>query len=189
MWLRKFAVVVGSLAVGGAAGAVLQFNAVSAASPSEGRPALASAHPAATPSAASCPAMPLDIAFTSKTTATSSLHLHLPWGRPGDPEGQMIEDYGAFNGTSVREQLPVHDVTDRGPHRLDLGDEPLAEGVVDREALLLGVLVDPDPAEVHPLAVEDQVAVARDADRPHPPGTQPSLFLDLATHRLVLIEQ
>ncbi|TMD39046.1 MAG: hypothetical protein E6I88_13495 [Chloroflexi bacterium] len=111
MWLRKFAVVVGSLAVGGAAGAVLQFNAVSAASPSEGRPALASAHPAATPSAASCPAMPLDIAFTSKTTATSSLHLHLPWGRPGDPEGQMIEDYGAFNGTSVREQLPVHDVT------------------------------------------------------------------------------
>ena len=23
----------------------------------------------------------------------------------------MIEDYGAYNGTSVREQLPVHDVT------------------------------------------------------------------------------
>lgn len=27
----------------------------------------------------------------------------------------MIEDYGAYNGTSVREQLPVHDVTTGAP--------------------------------------------------------------------------
>src|SRR5437588_1106041 len=113
MWLTKFAAVIGSLAVGGAAGALLQLNPASAASSAEDRPAvvLASVQPAATPSAAACPAMPLDIAFTSNRTATSSLHLHLPWGRPGDPEGQMIEDYGAFNGISVREQLAVHDVT------------------------------------------------------------------------------
>ena len=32
-------------------------------------------------------------------------------GRPGDSEGRMIEDDGAYNGTSVRGQLPVHDVT------------------------------------------------------------------------------
>jgi hypothetical protein len=53
----------------------------------------------------------LELAFTTNVSNTSMLHLRLPWGRPGDPEGRMIEDYGAYNGTSVREQLPVHDVT------------------------------------------------------------------------------
>ena len=55
--------------------------------------------------------MKLAIAFTSNVVSTSSLHLHLPWGCPGDPEGRMIEDYGAYNGDSIREELPVHDVT------------------------------------------------------------------------------
>jgi murein DD-endopeptidase MepM/ murein hydrolase activator NlpD len=55
--------------------------------------------------------MKLAIAFTNKVTDTSALHLRLPWGRPGDAEGRMIEDYGAFNGESIREHLPVHDVT------------------------------------------------------------------------------
>jgi len=55
--------------------------------------------------------MRLDIAFTSNVTDVSALHLHLPWGRPGDPEGRMVEDYGAYDGVAVREQLPVHDVT------------------------------------------------------------------------------
>jgi murein DD-endopeptidase MepM/ murein hydrolase activator NlpD len=55
--------------------------------------------------------MRLDIAFTSSVTDTSDLHLHLPWGRPGDPMGRMVEDYGAYNGTSVREHLAVYDVT------------------------------------------------------------------------------
>ena len=55
--------------------------------------------------------MSLDLAFTTKVSNTSVLHLRLPWGHPGDAEGRKIEDYGAYDGTGVREQLPVHDVT------------------------------------------------------------------------------
>jgi murein DD-endopeptidase MepM/ murein hydrolase activator NlpD len=55
--------------------------------------------------------MQLAVAFTTNVKDASALHLALPWGKPGDPEGPMIEDYGAYNGSSVREQLPVHDVT------------------------------------------------------------------------------
>jgi murein DD-endopeptidase MepM/ murein hydrolase activator NlpD len=55
--------------------------------------------------------MELELAFTRNVGDTASLHLRLPWGRPGDVEGQMIEDYGAYDGSAVREQLPVHDVT------------------------------------------------------------------------------
>lgn len=62
-------------------------------------------------SARTCPPLRLAIAFTTNVTDASALHLSLPWGTPGDPEGPMIEDYGAYDGTSVREQLPVHDVT------------------------------------------------------------------------------
>ena len=70
--------------------------------------------PSASPVAASCPPrapMPLPIAFTSNVTDTRVLNLQLPWGKPGDPEGRMVEDYGSFNGTTVRKHLPVHDVT------------------------------------------------------------------------------
>ncbi|HEY8678826.1 MAG TPA: hypothetical protein VIN39_09380 [Candidatus Dormibacteraeota bacterium] len=35
----------------------------------------------------------------------------MPWGKPGDQEGQMVEDDGAYNGTTIRKHLPVHDVT------------------------------------------------------------------------------
>jgi murein DD-endopeptidase MepM/ murein hydrolase activator NlpD len=55
--------------------------------------------------------MELAIAFTSNVRDVSALNLRLPWGRPGDPEGQMVEDYGAYNGTTIRKHLPVHDVT------------------------------------------------------------------------------
>jgi murein DD-endopeptidase MepM/ murein hydrolase activator NlpD len=112
LW-TKAAAVIGILAVGGAAGALLQLNSASAASSPASHPAVAvaSARPTAAASAAACPAMPLAIAFTTNVSDTTALHLHLPWGRPGDAEGRMIEDYGAYNGTSIREHLPVHDVT------------------------------------------------------------------------------
>jgi len=55
--------------------------------------------------------MTLAIAFTSNVTDISALHLHLPWGGPGDPEGRMVEDYGSYNGATIRKHLPVHDVT------------------------------------------------------------------------------
>jgi murein DD-endopeptidase MepM/ murein hydrolase activator NlpD len=112
LWI-KAAAVIGGVAVGGAACALLQLNSASAASSPDSHPAVAvaSARPAATSSAAACPAVSLAIAFTTNVGDTTALHLHLPWGRPGDAEGRMIEDYGAYNGTSIREHLPVHDVT------------------------------------------------------------------------------
>lgn len=113
MLLTKVAAVIGGLAVGGSAGAFMELNPVSAASSSTSGAVVTAAatRPLANASAATCPPMPLAIAFTSNVRDTAALHLRLPWGRPGDPEGQMIEDYGAYDGTSVREQLPVHDVT------------------------------------------------------------------------------
>ena len=114
MNITKAAAITGGIALGALAGAAFQFNSVSAAVPASGHSSVAVSAPIARPSASpspSCPPMKLAIAFTSNVTDTSSLHLHLPWGRPGDPEGRMIEDYGAYDGISVREQLPVHDVT------------------------------------------------------------------------------
>ena len=97
--------------MGGIAGAALQFNGASAATPSISQPR-PSATPSPTPSPTpSCTPMRLDIAFTSNVVDTAALDLRLPWGQPGDPEGRMIEDYGPYNGTSIRERLPVHDVT------------------------------------------------------------------------------
>jgi murein DD-endopeptidase MepM/ murein hydrolase activator NlpD len=112
LWI-KAAAAIGTLAVGGAAGALLQLNSASAAPSPDNHPAVAvaSARPTATASAAACQAMPLAIAFTTNVRDATGLHLQLPWGRPGDAEGRMIEDYGAYNGTSIREHLPVHDVT------------------------------------------------------------------------------
>src|SRR5438105_9464905 len=116
MKITKVAAITGGLVLGALAGAALQLNSASAAVPVGGHTSVAVSSPLASPTASpsaspSCPPMALAIAFTANVTDVAGLHLHLPWGRPGDPEGRMIEDYGAYDGTSVREQLPVHDVT------------------------------------------------------------------------------
>jgi murein DD-endopeptidase MepM/ murein hydrolase activator NlpD len=116
MNISRLAVLMGGTTFGAIAGAAFQFSSVSAATPLAGHASMAASAPVvlATPSPSpspSCPRRTLAIAFTSNVTDPSVLHLHLPWGHPGDPEGRMVEDYGAYNGGSVREQLPVHDVT------------------------------------------------------------------------------
>src|SRR3989442_4925868 len=116
MNITKAAAITGGIMLGALTGAAFQFSAVSAAVPAGGHSSVAVSAPVARPTASpspspSCPPMKLAIAFTDNVTDTSGLHLHLPWGRPGDPEGQMVEDYGAYNGTTIRKHLPVHDVT------------------------------------------------------------------------------
>src|SRR6266550_183622 len=116
MKITKVAAITGGLALGAIAGAAFQFNSASAAVPAGGPVSVAKSSPVASPTASpsaspSCPPMKLAIAFTNNVTDVVALHLHLPWGRAGEPEGRMIEDYGAYDGVSVREQLPVHDVT------------------------------------------------------------------------------
>lgn len=114
MVITKLAALLGGITVGALAGATLQWSSVSAATPSRGQ-AVQTSRPAkviATASVApACPSLSLDLAHTSTASQGSSLHPSLPWGVPGDAEGTMIEDYGAYNGTTVREHLPVHDVT------------------------------------------------------------------------------
>jgi murein DD-endopeptidase MepM/ murein hydrolase activator NlpD len=114
MKITRLGVVIGGITLGGLAGAAFQFSSVSAGIGS--RSMIAAAALAATPTPSpspspSCTPMNLAIAFTSNVTDTSGLDMHLPWGRLGDPEGQMVEDYGAYNGTTIRKHLPVHDVT------------------------------------------------------------------------------
>jgi murein DD-endopeptidase MepM/ murein hydrolase activator NlpD len=116
MNISRLAVVVGGITFGGIAGAALQFSSANAAVPAVNRAVVAASAPVASPTPSpsaspSCPPRTLAIAFTSNVADPSVLGLHLPWGRPGDPEGQMVEDYGAYNGTTIRKQLPVHDVT------------------------------------------------------------------------------
>jgi len=115
MNITRLGAIIGGIALGTAAGAALQLNAASASGPSHDQPlaaATAIATPAPSPSPSPrCPAIKLALAFTGNVSDTSALHLRLPWGQPGDPEGQMVEDYGAYNGTTVRKHLPVHDVT------------------------------------------------------------------------------
>ena len=123
MKITKVAAITGGLALGAIAGAAFQFNSASAAVPAGGHVSVAQSSPVVSPTtissaSPSCPPMKLAIAFTNNVTDVAALHLHLPWGRPGDPEGRMIEDYGAFDGVSVREQLPVHDVTTGTLHEL-----------------------------------------------------------------------
>jgi murein DD-endopeptidase MepM/ murein hydrolase activator NlpD len=113
MKITRVSATIAGITLGGIAGALLQFNAASAAMPTTTTtatisPRLVAASPSPSPS---CPPMTLAIAFTSNVIDSSALDLRLPWGRPGDPEGQMIEDYGAYNATTIREHLPVHDVT------------------------------------------------------------------------------
>ena len=118
MKITRLATVAAGISVGAIGGALFQMGSASAASSTRTQLLVAqtaAATPSASPSAtASCgPTAPmrLDIAFTSNVQDVPGLGLHLPWGRPGDPEGRMIEDYGAYNGNSIREHLPVHDVT------------------------------------------------------------------------------
>jgi murein DD-endopeptidase MepM/ murein hydrolase activator NlpD len=116
MNISRLAVVAGGITFGAVAGAAFQFSSVSAgvspvspASVAAAAP-VAVAAPSASPSP-SCPPRALALAFTNNVTDPSALGLHLPWGRAGDPEGPMVEDYGAYNGTTIRKHLPVHDVT------------------------------------------------------------------------------
>src|SRR5260370_21784613 len=116
MKITKVAAITGGITLAALVGAAFQFSPVSAAVPTGGHSSIAVFTPVATatpsPSPSPlCPPMMLAIAFTSNVADTSSLHLRLPWGRPGDPEGQMVEDYGSYNGTTIRKHLPVHDVT------------------------------------------------------------------------------
>ena len=116
MKISRLAVLAGGITLGAVAGATFQFNSVSAATPFASRASVAASAPVATPTASpsaspSCPPRTLAIAFTTNVIDPSVLGLHLPWGRPGDSEGQMVEDYGAYNGTTIRKHLPVHDVT------------------------------------------------------------------------------
>ena len=115
MKITRIGAIISGIALGTAAGAALQLNAVSASGASHNLPLVAPtaiASPAPGPShGRGCPAIKLALAFTSNVVDTSTLDLHLPWGQPGDPEGQMVEDYGAYNGTTIRKHLPVHDVT------------------------------------------------------------------------------
>jgi len=109
MKITRTLAIVGGIALGGLAGAAFQSNMASAALPTR-EPVFAASTASPSPSPV-CPEMKLAIAFTDNVTDTSSLHLHLPWGHAGDAEGQMVEDYGAYNGTTIRKHLPVHDVT------------------------------------------------------------------------------
>jgi murein DD-endopeptidase MepM/ murein hydrolase activator NlpD len=116
MILRKLAVILAGIGVGAVAGAAFQLSSANAATGSRSQPATVRAASAVVPTASAsaspgCPQMSLALAFTTNVKDASALHLRLPWGQPGGAEGQMIEDYGAYNGTSVRKHLPVHDVT------------------------------------------------------------------------------
>jgi murein DD-endopeptidase MepM/ murein hydrolase activator NlpD len=115
MKITKLAAITGGITLGALAGAAFQFNSANAAGAAGGRSLVAVSapvvRPTAAPSPSPCPPVTLALAFTENVTDTSTLHLHLPWGRPGDPEGRMVEDYGSYNGTTVRKHLPVHDVT------------------------------------------------------------------------------
>jgi murein DD-endopeptidase MepM/ murein hydrolase activator NlpD len=116
MKITKVAAIGGGITLGALAGAAIQFSAASAAVPAGIHSSVAVSRTVASPTASpspspSCPPMVLAIAFTDNVTDASGLHLHLPWGRPGDPEGRMVEDYGSYNGTTIRKHLPVHDVT------------------------------------------------------------------------------
>lgn len=101
---------------------IFHFNSAVAAAPVRGQvPVAASAPITAQPTAAGSPAptcapgshapMALAIAFTTNVHDTAALNLHLPWGTPGDAEGRMVEDYGAYDGDAIREHFPVYDVT------------------------------------------------------------------------------
>src|SRR5260370_25131245 len=110
--ITKLAAIIGGLTLGALAAAAFQFNTVNAAMPALSHSSVVVSAPVARPTPSpSCPSMMLALAFTNNVTDTSGLHLHLPLGHPVDPEGRMVEGYGSYNGTTIREHLPVHDVT------------------------------------------------------------------------------
>jgi murein DD-endopeptidase MepM/ murein hydrolase activator NlpD len=116
MNISRLSVLVGGITLGALAGAAFQFSSVSAAVSTASHTSVAASAPVVLPTPSLspsplCPPRVLAIAFTTKVTDPSGLGLHLPWGLPGDPEGKMVEDYGAYNGTTIRKHLPVHDVT------------------------------------------------------------------------------
>jgi hypothetical protein len=99
MNISRLAILAGGITFGAVAGAALQFSSVSAAVPTVSHVLVAASAPIALPTPSpspspSCPPRPLALAFTTNVTDPSLLGLHLPWGRPGDPEGTMVEDYG-----------------------------------------------------------------------------------------------
>src|SRR5438034_11302930 len=92
MNITRLGAIIGGLALGTAAGAALQLNAASASGPSHDQPlaapsAIATPAPSPSPSPR-CPAIKLALAFTTNVSDTSALHLHLPWGKPGDPRSE-----------------------------------------------------------------------------------------------------
>src|ERR1700732_4003618 len=116
MNISRLGVLMGGITVGAGGGVTFQFSSVSASVSGASHTLAAASAPVAAPTptpspSASCPRRTLAIAFTSNVTDPSVLGLQLPWGHRGDAEGQMVEDYGAYNGTTIRKQLPVHDVT------------------------------------------------------------------------------
>ncbi len=119
MKVLRLTFLLAGIVLGSIAGTVVHLGGYSSAVA-----APASAFPAATPSpsvvpvALTCPSMNLAIAFTSNVRDTTALHLRLPWGKPADPEGRMVEDYGAYDGNAVRKHLPVYDVTSGSLHVL-----------------------------------------------------------------------
>jgi len=101
---------------------IFHFNSAAAAAPVRvlprtaasapiGAPLTADGPPGRTCAPASHAPLALAIAYTSNVHDTAALSLRLPWGKPGDAEGRMVEDYGAYDGDAVREHLPVYDVT------------------------------------------------------------------------------
>lgn len=115
MRVTTLTTIIGGFMLASVAGFAVQNNTASAA-PARIKSVTAPSAATPTPAAPAAPCAPrppmsLAIAFTSNVVDTSALHLQLPWGKPGDPEGSMVEDYGAYNGTSIREHLPVYDVT------------------------------------------------------------------------------
>ncbi|TME79114.1 MAG: hypothetical protein E6I47_11695 [Chloroflexi bacterium] len=91
MNISRLAVLVGGITFGAVAGAAFQLSSVSAAGPAVRRASAAASAPVAlpTPSPSPTPSCPLRT------------------------QGTMVEDYGAYNGTTIRKHLPVHDVTTR----------------------------------------------------------------------------
>ena len=112
MGMSKVAAIFAGMVLGTAGGVAFELsNASAAESATRTGVEMSRAQPAITTSVAPCARMSLALAFTNNVTDLRALDLHLPWGEPGGAEGPMIEDYGAYDGTTVREQLPVHDVT------------------------------------------------------------------------------
>ena len=109
MKLLRLSMLMAGVALGSVAGLLSHLaGSAAVAAPVIASPSSA---PARVTLSQACPERALDIAFTSNVRDAGLLHLHLPWGKPGDAEGSMVEDYGAYDGVAVRKHLPVYDIT------------------------------------------------------------------------------